>query len=254
MSRIIAVANQKGGVGKTTTAINLTASLARARRRTLLIDLDPQANATSGLGVMPASVNVGIYEVLIGLESFDKSLTRLDAGFDAVFSNKSLFGAQVELLNMDQREHRLRISIGDSRDKYDYVIIDCPPVLNILTLNALSCADSVLVPVQCEFFALQGLLELFDTVRRVQKSWNEKLEIEGILRTMYDQRNKLSKEVSDKLVEFFEEHLFRTIIPRNVRLAEAPSHGLSVIEYDKNCTGTTAYIALTGELLSKEKR
>lgn len=252
MSEMIAIANQKGGVGKTTTGINLAVSFARAKRKVLLIDLDPQANTTSGLGIVPSTVDIGIYEVLIGTNTLEEAIREMENGLDGVFSNKKLVGAQVELQTMTGRETRLKDAVANVRDQYDYILVDCPPVLNILTLNALVAANSVMIPAQCEFFAIQGLVELLDTVRRVQSSANSKLKVDGILRTMHDRRNNLCCEVSDQLLQHFGNMVYRTIIPRNVRLAEAPSHGLSILDYDRNCTGAAAYIALTGELISKE--
>ena len=254
MSRVLALANQKGGVGKTTTGINVAASLARAGRKVLLIDLDSQANTTAGIGFVPNSTDSGIYDVLIGRASLESVIQSTESGMDAVIANRELVGAQVELLNFDQREYRLKNAIKAVRDTYNYILMDCPPSLNIVTLNALVAADGVIVPTQCEFFALQGLVELLDTIETVRQSLNPQLKLDGILRTMYDRRNKLNCEVSAQLSSHFQDSVYRTIIPRNIRLAEAPSHGKTALDYDNKCLGTMAYIAFTGELLSKEER
>ena len=254
MSRVLALTNQKGGVGKTTTGINVAASLARAGRKVLLIDLDSQANATAGIGFVPYSADLGIYEVLIGRVSLESVIQSTESGIDAVIATRDLVGAQVELLNFDQREYRLKNAIKAVRDTYNYILMDCPPSLNIVTLNALVAADGVIVPTQCEYFALQGLVELLDTIETVRQSLNPQLKLDGILRTMHDRRNKLNREVSAQLTSHFQDLVYRTIIPRNIRLAEAPSHGKTALDYDKKCLGSMAYIAFTGELLSKEKR
>ena len=254
MSRVLALTNQKGGVGKTTTGINVAASLARAGRKVLLIDLDSQANATAGIGFVPYSADLGIYEVLIGRVSLESVIQSTESGIDAVIASRDLVGAQVELLNFDQREYRLKNAIKAVRDTYNYILMDCPPSLNIVTLNALVAADGVIVPTQCEYFALQGLVELLDTIETVRQSLNPQLKLDGILRTMHDRRNKLNREVSAQLTSHFQDLVYRTIIPRNIRLAEAPSHGKTALDYDNKCLGSMAYIAFTGELLSKEER
>ena len=254
MSRVLALTNQKGGVGKTTTGINVAASLARAGRKVLLIDLDSQANATVGIGFAPYSANLGIYEVLIGRVSLESVIQSTESGMDAVIASRNLVGAQVELLNLDQREYRLKNAIKAVRDTYNYILMDCPPSLNIVTLNALVAADGVIVPTQCEYFALQGLVELLDTIETVRQSLNPQLKLDGILRTMHDRRNKLNREVSAQLSSHFQDLVYRTIIPRNIRLAEAPSHGKTALDYDNKCLGSMAYMAFTGELLSKEGR
>ncbi len=254
MSRVLALTNQKGGVGKTTTGINVAASLARAGRKVLLIDLDSQANATAGIGFVPYSADSGIYEVLIGRVSLESVIQSTESGMDAVIASRDLVGAQVELLNFDQREYRLKNAIKAVRDTYNYILMDCPPSLNIVTLNALVAADGVIIPTQCEYFALQGLVELLDTIETVRQSLNPQLKLDGILRTMHDRRNKLNREVSAQLISHFQDLVYRTIIPRNIRLAEAPSHGKTALDYDNKCLGTMAYIAFTGELLSKEER
>lgn len=252
MNSVIAVASQKGGVGKTTTAINLAAMLARAKRKVLAIDLDPQANLTTGVGIDPVDGQRGVYGALLGLESIEDAIVSNEAGFDVVPANRDLAGAQVELITVTRREFQLRDSLSSVRKEYNWILLDCPPSLNIVVINAMVAADSVIIPTQCEFFALQGLVELLSTIKTVQRNFNPDLKLNGILRTMYDTRNKLSREVSDQLKSHFDAQLYRTIIPRNVRLAEASSHGKSVLEYDKNCLGTTAYMAFAGELLNLE--
>ncbi len=252
MSRVIALINQKGGVGKTTTAVNLAASLAATRRRVLLIDIDPQGNATMGSGVEKNDLEVSIYEALVGRAEFAQALCRgLDAGYDLLPANSDLTAAEVELLGMSMKEYRLRYLLAHVRKDYDYVLIDCPPALNMLTVNAMAAAGSVIIPVQCEYYALEGLAALLSTVQQVRQTINEALRIEGLLRTMYDGRNSLSRDVSTQLQEHFGEQMFRTLIPRNVRLAEAPSHGMPVLCYDRQSKGSIAYLALAGELLRR---
>lgn len=252
MSRVVAVANQKGGVGKTTSAINIAAALARTKRKVLLIDLDSQANLTLGVGLIPDSRQRGIYDVLLGNATLNDVILKNEAGFDVVVSDRSLSGAQVELLTVERREYRLKDAIEKLDREYNWILLDCPPSLNILAVNALVAADSVVVPTQCEYYALQGLVELLETIKTVKRNYNPSLRLDGILRTMHDKRNKLDREVSNQLGEYFSEQVYRTIIPRNIRLAEAPSHGKSVMDYDKNCTGSIAYMAFVGELLSRE--
>lgn len=252
MSRVVAVANQKGGVGKTTSAINIAAALARTKRKVLLIDLDSQANLTLGVGLTPDPRRRGIYDVLLGNATLNEVILKNEAGFDVVVSARNLSGAQVELLTVERREHRLKDAIDKLDREYNWILLDCPPSLNILAINALVAADSVVVPTQCEYYALQGLVELLETIKTVKRNFNPALRLDGILRTMHDKRNKLDREVSNELGEYFSEQVYRTIIPRNIRLAEAPSHGKSVMDYDKNCTGSIAYMAFVGELLSRE--
>lgn len=254
MGRILAIANQKGGVGKTTTGINLAASLARAKRKVLLVDLDSQANASTGMGFEPRSDSKGIYEVLIGDARITEVIVRTEFGVDAVTSNRDLAGAQIELLGMSDREMLLKSALNPLKDNYNYILIDCPPSLNILTLNALVVADGVVIPTQCEFYSLHGLIDLLDTIDSVRQSFNPNLQLDGILRTMHDRRNKLHQEVSEELSNHFQSQVYRTFIPRNIKLAEAPSHGKCVIDYDKNCSGSMAYLALAGEILGKEER
>ena len=250
-TRIIAVANQKGGVGKTTTTVNLSASLSLSGSRVLLIDLDPQGNATMGCGVDKHAVEYSVYDWLIGDLPLDDVVHKCATGFFLVPGNADLTAAEVELLSQSQRERRMMSKLRDAKGVYDYVLIDCPPSLNILTLNALVAAHGVLIPMQCEYYALEGLSSLLDTVDGVREAANPRLVIEGLLRTMYDPRNSLTRDVSRQLIQHFGDDVFRTVIPRNVRLAEAPSHGLPAIVYDRQSRGAVAYMALAGELKRK---
>jgi chromosome partitioning protein len=253
MTRILAVTNQKGGVGKTTTTINLAASLVKTKRRVLLVDIDPQGNATMGSGIDKAALTKSVYQVILGLEPIEAVRRKTEAGYDIVPSNAALAGAEVELISLDRRERRLKVAIDSIAGQYDYVLIDCPPSLNLITINALVAATSVMIPMQCEYYALEGLSALVDTIRRIREGYNPTLEIEGLLRTMYDPRNALANEVSAQLSQHFGEKLYRTIIPRNVRLAEAPSYGKPVITYDMQSKGAQAYLALAGEMLRREQ-
>ena len=254
MKRVIAVANQKGGVGKTTTAVNLAASLAATRRRVLLVDLDPQGNATMGCGVEKNQLERGVGDVLVGGSTVAEAIVPLPALSMALLpSNQDLTAAEVQLLTMTVgREMRLRQAQKPVRDQYAVILIDCPPALNMLTVNALVAADSVLVPMQCEYYALEGLSALVGTIEQIRASVNPDLEIEGVLRTMFDPRNNLANEVSAQLLTHFGDKVFRTIIPRNVRLAEAPSFGKPALLHDKDSRGALAYLALAGEMIRRE--
>jgi chromosome partitioning protein len=253
MGKIIAVANQKGGVGKTTTSINLGASLAAAKRRVLLVDLDPQGNATMGSGVDKRNVERSSYEVLMGECSVEQAAVAVEhSSYSLLPANSDLTGAEVALLEEIGREMRLRQALKVVRDSYDYLIIDCPPSLNMLTVNALVAADSVMIPMQCEYYALEGLSALLETVEKIRSLLNPNLRVEGLLRTMYDPRNNLSTQVSQQLVKHFGTKVYSTVIPRNVRLAEAPSHGLPALLYDRNSSGALAYLALAGEILRRD--
>ncbi len=254
MTKVIAIANQKGGVGKTTTCVNLAASLAATKKRVLLVDLDPQGNATMGSGVNKAELELSIYDVLIGLADVQSVVVPSSEGkYNVLPANGDLTAAEVEMLSMSSKEKRLANAISSVFDEYDYILIDCPPSLNMLTVNALSACTGVLIPMQCEYYALEGLSALINTINSIQSVLNPDLEIEGILRTMYDPRNSLTNDVSAQLKEFFGEKLYRTCIPRNVRLAEAPSYGLPVIAYDKQSKGALAYLALAGEMNRRQQ-
>jgi len=252
MSRIIAITNQKGGVGKTTTCVNLAASLAATRRRVLLVDLDPQGNATMGSGVNKHELELGGYHLLLeDTPVADIIVDAGTAGFKLLPGNSDLTAAEVQLMQLDERETRLGRRLQAVAGQYDYVLIDCPPSLNMLTLNALTAADAVFIPIQCEYYALEGLSALMETVRQIREVVNPRLEIEGLLRTMFDARNNLANEVSQQLLDHFGEKVYRTIIPRNIRLAEAP--GAPIIKYDKTSRGAIAYLALAAELVRRER-
>jgi chromosome partitioning protein len=254
LSRVFAIANQKGGVGKTTTAINLAASLAANDLRVLVIDSDPQGNATTGLGVAKDPTHASLYHVLLGDVPPKEAIVATDLeGLSLITADKNLVGANLELVGLDARELRLRQRIADIRDDYDFILIDCPPALDLLTLNALLAADAVLVPIQCEFFALEGISELMDTIRRIRESFNHPLQIAGILLTMFDDRTKLTRQVAADLKEFFGDQVFRTVIPRSIRIAEAPSFGKPILTYDPRSRGAESYIQLAKEILDHEQ-
>ncbi|MFN3713461.1 MAG: ParA family protein [Alcanivoracaceae bacterium] len=255
MTTVFAVANQKGGVGKTTSSVNLAASLAATRKRVLLIDIDPQGNATSGSGVDKHGVENTIHEVLVDEVQIEQAIVKTpeQSGYDLIAANEDLTAAEVQLLDMKLKEFRLRNALARIKNRYDYILIDCPPSLNMLTVNALTAADSVIVPLQCEYYALEGLTALMNTIEKIRTVLNPKLHIGGILRTMYDPRISLSNDVSNQLIQHFGDKVYRTIIPRNVRLAEAPSHGAPVISYDAKSRGAISYLALAGEILRREQ-
>ncbi|EGQ7759292.1 ParA family protein [Vibrio vulnificus] len=254
MGKIVAIANQKGGVGKTTTCVNLAASMAATKRKVLVIDLDPQGNATMASGVDKYMVDATAYDLLVEETPFDQVVCKTTTGkYDLIAANGDVTAAEIKLMEVFAREVRLKNALSSVRDNYDFIFIDCPPSLNLLTINAMAAADSVLVPMQCEYFALEGLTALMDTISKLAAVVNDKLKIEGLLRTMYDPRNRLSNEVSDQLKKHFGSKVYRTVIPRNVRLAEAPSHGKPAMYYDKHSAGSKAYLALAGEMLRREE-
>ncbi|HUP19097.1 MAG TPA: AAA family ATPase [Gemmatimonadota bacterium] len=248
----MAVVNQKGGVGKTTTAVNLAASLAAAERRTLLVDLDPQGNATSGFGIDKGALERSVYDVLVGGAPLESAIIPTEIAFlDLVPATVDLFGAEIELVNELAREHRLREALAPVRDRYDFVLVDCPPSLGLLTVNALAGVDSVLIPIQCEYYALEGLSQLLATLRIVQRSLNPALEVEGVLLTMYDSRLNLARQVGEEAVEHFGEKVYDTVIPRNVRLSEAPSFGQPALLYDILSPGAVSYMKLAEEVIER---
>ncbi|MBS1157468.1 MAG: chromosome partitioning protein [Proteobacteria bacterium] len=250
--RVLAVANQKGGVGKTTTTVNLAASLVHFGKRVLLVDLDPQGNATMGSGIDKAHLKHSVYTLLIDESTVRQTLQSSETGkYDLLPACRDLGGAEVELVGVEHRESRLKTALAELATEYDYVLIDCPPALNLLTLNGLVAADAVMIPMQCEYYALEGLTDLVNTLKRIKQSLNRKIEIEGLLRTMFDPRSTLSQQVSDQLVKHFTSKLYHTVIPRNIRLAEAPSYGRPILAYDKASKGAQAYLQLAEELLAR---
>lgn len=254
MSRVFAIANQKGGVGKTTTAINLAAALAANDMRVLVVDSDPQGNATSGLGVTKDPDKPSLYHVLLGDIHMKDAIRSTDfEGLHLITADKNLVGSNLELVDVPNREYRLRDRLAEVRDDYHFILIDCPPALDLLTLNALLAADSVLVPIQCEFFALEGISELMDTIERIGQSFNHPLLIEGILLTMFDDRTNLTRQVATDLRDFFKDQVFKTVIPRSIRLAEAPSFGKPILTYDPRSKGAESYIQLAKEILQHAK-
>ncbi len=255
MGKVIAIANQKGGVGKTTTAINLAASLAANELKVLLIDIDPQGNSTTGLGIAKDPDNPTIYHVLVGEKTATEVIvTTACDGLHILPADRNLVGANIEMVGWEQREYRLRMAVEPLKDQYDYILIDCPPALDLLTLNALVAANSLLIPIQCEFFALEGISQLLDTVERIKESFEHSLTIEGIVLTMYDDRTSLTRQVAQNLKEFFQGEVFETVIPRNVRLAEAPSHGKPILLYDMRSKGAESYMKLAKEMITNEQR
>ena len=249
MARILAVANQKGGVGKTTTSVNLAAGLAQSGQRVLLVDLDPQGNATMGSGVDKRKLERTVYHVLLGLGDASNIRARVESGYDLIPANRELAGAEVELVELPNREGRLRAALERLAGEYDFILIDCPPSLSLLTVNAFAAAEQVLIPMQCEYYALEGLSDLVGTIKRVRANLNPRLEIAGLLRTMFDPRNTLAHQVSQQLEEHFGDKVYRTLVPRNVRLAEAPSYGAPAVVWDRASKGAQAYVALTEEIL-----
>jgi len=253
MTRIIAIANQKGGVGKTTTTVNLAAGLALSGKRVLLVDLDPQGNATMGSGVDKRALTHTVYHVLLGLSAIQQVRTRPEGiGYDVLPANRELAGAEVEMVELEHRELRLKAALSPVAAEYDFILLDCPPALNLLTLNGLVAAHSVMIPMQCEYYALEGLTDLVNTIKKVRAHLNPHIEIDGLLRTMFDPRNTLAQQVSTELQQHFGAKVYDTIIPRNVRIAEAPSYGKPAIDFDPTCKGSQAYVALTAELLWRE--
>jgi len=252
MTRILAITNQKGGVGKTTTSVNLAAGLVQAGKRVLLVDLDPQGNATMGSGIDKRVLKSSVYQVLLGLATADSVRHKSVSGaYDLIPANRDLAGAEVELVGLEHRESRLKGALAPIASEYDFILLDCPPALNMLTVNGLVAAHAVMIPMQCEYYALEGLSDLVNTIKKLRQHLNPRLDIEGLLRTMYDPRNTLAQQVSAQLREHFGEKVYTTVIPRNVRLAEAPSFGAPAVTFDRECKGSQAYVELAGEILSR---
>lgn len=255
MGKVISIANQKGGVGKTTTAINLAASLAAIEHPTLVIDIDPQSNTTSGLGIDVKTVTNSIYEVMIGSSDINDTIRKTELEFlDLVPSHINLVGAEIEMIDRDERERILSKAVSELREKYDFVIIDCPPSLGLLAINALTASDSIVIPVQCEYFALEGLGQLLNTIKIVRQHLNPMLDIEGVLLTMYDTRTRLSNQVADEVKRYFDDRVFKSVISRNIRLAEAPSFGKPALLYDSTSTGSKNYLSLAREIIKKNRK
>ncbi|HET8864517.1 MAG TPA: AAA family ATPase [Gracilimonas sp.] len=255
MGKVIAIANQKGGVGKTTTAINLAASLAAIEHPTLVIDIDPQSNTTSGLGIDTKTVSNSVYEIMIGSTDIDDTIRQTELDFlDLVPAHINLVGAEIEMIDREERERILKKAIEGVREKYDFVIIDCPPSLGLLTINALTASDSIVIPVQCEYFALEGLGQLLNTIKIVRQHLNPELDIEGVLLTMYDTRTRLSNQVADEVKRYFDDRVFKAVIARNIRLAEAPSFGKPALLYDSTSVGAKNYLALAREIIKRNKK
>lgn len=255
MGKVIAIANQKGGVGKTTTAINLAASLAAIEHPTLVIDIDPQSNTTSGLGIDSKTVTNSIYEVMIGSADVNDSIRQTELDFlDLVPAHINLVGAEIEMIDREERERILKKAIADLRERYDFIVIDCPPSLGLLTINALTASDSIVIPVQCEYFALEGLGQLLNTIKIVRQHLNPELDIEGVLLTMYDSRTRLSNQVAEEVKRYFDDRVFKSVISRNVRLAEAPSFGKPALLYDSTSVGSKNYLSLAREIIKKNRK
>ena len=254
MTRTIAITNQKGGVGKTTTSVNLAAGLAGMGKRVLLVDLDPQGNATMGSGIDKRTLSGSVYQLILGLATVDGVRVQSQTGgYDLIPSNRDLAGAEVELVELDHRETRLKAALEPALPAYDFIVLDCPPALNMLTVNGLVAADAIMIPMQCEYYALEGLTDLVNTVKRVRQNLNPRLEIDGLLRTMFDPRSTLAQQVSAQLQSHFAAKVFTTVIPRNIRLAEAPSFGIPAVNFDATCKGAQAYVALAREVIERER-
>lgn len=254
MPRVIAIANRKGGVGKTTTTVNVATAMAAVGKKVLVLDLDPQGNASTSMGIDKHGARSSSYDVLLGETKFSDAVLPTEVpNFSIIPSSPDLAGAEIELIDMQKREYSLRKAISEADEKYDYILIDCPPSLNLITVNALVAAHAVIVPLQCEFLALEGITDLIKNISQIKKTFNPSLELQGVVLTMYDKRNNLTQMVEDDVRSFFGKKVYDTVIPRNVRISEAPSHGKPVILYDFNCNGSQAYISLTGEMLKREK-